>query len=101
MRRPPSTPSFIDFVRPPLRFAFSDSLQEIRILLSFDTKGEDFLPFRLSARHVRPPPYLRKSKELSLTLRWTGKKILTNQDRTSDLEIINQLQSHALPTELW
>ena len=28
------------------------------------------------------------------------KKNLTNQVRTSDLEII-QLQSHALPTELW
>ena len=29
------------------------------------------------------------------------KKNLTNQVRTSDLEIIIQLQSHALPTELW
>ena len=29
------------------------------------------------------------------------KKDLTNQDRTSDLEMIIQLQSHALPTELW
>ena len=33
---------------------------------------------------------------------WGGlEKNLTNQDRTSDLEMINQLQSHALPTELW
>jgi len=28
-------------------------------------------------------------------------KFLTNQVRTSGLEIIIQLQSHALPTELW
>ena len=30
-----------------------------------------------------------------------GQKDLTNQVRTSGLEMIIQLQSHALPTELW
>lgn len=39
---------------------------------------------------------------LTYTTGGTGQeKYLTNQDRTSDLEMIIQLQSHALPTELW